>query len=522
MARKDAIYLDSWLTVKPYKKSVKTDGYYLRLCNEVKRILETTGQIFLRNLVDSGELKSLTCILVSYFEDVISESGVWEAFVSVHERKYGKPLPFYPCEDYAEQEINEEDVAFLIWNVVTTLDPGVFLNPYDVEIGKIAAAVMEVFEREYETAPENEDLFQWFHPEILPDDYYGARHFMGVILFGSYLFHLDTEVKFLAQQQAIMNGEDENLEFMLSESHDEYLHKTPTRLMAMTADEWAVEILGKDHPAAEAFEHKSARLSGFFMARGAREEAVVFEHIASGEIIEVIRESLSDMRTLPREGTICFLGVVEWNSKWWFSGNLFSIPYDGALIDQEKQSVDSLKAVDFLMDPKVWADNMKRMSQAFRDYTDGKLLLFLPAEEIIPYMKTYFLHLEEKAEKEEGFPRWRTVPEDFPPVPIGIENGLIFHNPLRGPETLLGANPAFAAEDNPEFEPDEAPAHILDMLVSDECSIELFEMCIHLGEGNIPFLDKGIGRILVSDLDFILRYWKTDLFGNRPGNSLFL
>jgi len=65
-------------------------------------------------------LTELAAFLVCCFEDVISDLGLWRVFRDEHERMYGKRLPFYDLpDDYFEEEINFEDVAFLIWYYLT-------------------------------------------------------------------------------------------------------------------------------------------------------------------------------------------------------------------------------------------------------------------------------------------------------------------------------------------------------------------------------------------------------------------
>ena len=40
MKKSDKIFINEWLSIKPYKKQVKTDYYYLKLSNDIKSILE--------------------------------------------------------------------------------------------------------------------------------------------------------------------------------------------------------------------------------------------------------------------------------------------------------------------------------------------------------------------------------------------------------------------------------------------------------------------------------------------------
>lgn len=69
--------------------------------------------------------------LAHYLEDVISDFGLWAAFTSKHRELYGKYLPFYTIdeENYYCDEINPEDVRFLIWMVLQKSKETTFCNP---------------------------------------------------------------------------------------------------------------------------------------------------------------------------------------------------------------------------------------------------------------------------------------------------------------------------------------------------------------------------------------------------------
>jgi len=89
------IYISDWLSWKPYNRQVKTDPFYLNLCNQVKKELVTGDQaITLLSYLSYDQLNQLCCFLTSYFEDLISGTNLWNSFVSVHTRLYKKPCLF--------------------------------------------------------------------------------------------------------------------------------------------------------------------------------------------------------------------------------------------------------------------------------------------------------------------------------------------------------------------------------------------------------------------------------------------
>ena len=86
---KERIYIKQWLDLKPYDNQAPTDYFYLKLCNEVKHSL------VLQLYLEKSEIDILACFLTSYFEDLISGTNIWNSFIRIHKRLYGKQLPFF-------------------------------------------------------------------------------------------------------------------------------------------------------------------------------------------------------------------------------------------------------------------------------------------------------------------------------------------------------------------------------------------------------------------------------------------
>ena len=122
------IYIKDWLEIKPYDSIHQEDHYYLHLSNKVMEALHK-GDLFkdYKKLFTAKVRIQLCCFLASYLEDLVSGSELWNSFVRKHTKLYDKPLPFYVTEDYAEEEINNEDICFLIWY---------FMNTIQEEIGR--------------------------------------------------------------------------------------------------------------------------------------------------------------------------------------------------------------------------------------------------------------------------------------------------------------------------------------------------------------------------------------------------
>ena len=63
--------------------------------------------------------KKLCLYTAAYFGDVVSGLGLWQAFIKTHLALDDTSLPFYTMRpDYIKDEINEEDIRFIIWNTL--------------------------------------------------------------------------------------------------------------------------------------------------------------------------------------------------------------------------------------------------------------------------------------------------------------------------------------------------------------------------------------------------------------------
>lgn len=85
-------------------------------------------------------LKEICLYTAAYLEDVISELGLWRSFVNKHSELYGTALPFYTLTpDYTKDEINEEDIRFIIWNTLQKAPyPHSYIHPMTTSIRQTA------------------------------------------------------------------------------------------------------------------------------------------------------------------------------------------------------------------------------------------------------------------------------------------------------------------------------------------------------------------------------------------------
>lgn len=152
-----AIYPKDWLEIHPYKVHQASDAYFVALANKLYKVCN------LPSLSPVG-CRRLCLYLAAYLEDQISGLGLWKAFITEHTSFYGTALPFYTLSaDYVPDEVNVEDVCFLIWNTwQKDLSEHNYINPSEEVILQQANCFINILNTAYEEAPENELLQNFF------------------------------------------------------------------------------------------------------------------------------------------------------------------------------------------------------------------------------------------------------------------------------------------------------------------------------------------------------------------------
>ena len=526
------IYIPDWLSWKPYNRQVKTDLYYLNLCNQVRRELVTGDQaITLLSYLSYDQLNQLCCFLTSYFEDLISGTNLWNSFVSVHTRLYKKALPFYDLDEYVEKEINYQDISFLIWYFLNTVQDEKFVSPFHDFILESAEKVVQVFDEAWEYAPENEQLLSCYQLDDDEEDFYRARNLIDTLIFHSYLFLVDFGRALKEREEEIIEKQvyNENLLPFLNENRDVMLHTSRSRLLSLTGKEWVAEILREEHPLRAEFLKMSQKINGFFLYKGQDRTDVFLEHIASGKEFKMTKKSFEHSDSLQETDTIVFIGLVRWRDEWWFSGTHYQIPFNADLILEEKQSLVSRAQVNFLDHSLYNADEtLRKQEKAFLDYNGGSQIAFLPSEKMNDFLAGFVKHFNDSLnlsgeEVEQSKKRFR---DDGIPLGNGLidlsdepdtpETGLVFFNPKRGCEVVYGVNSAFPLPNNPYFQEELSQEHLMRLLMDPSVSTEIVLFCINQCKKKLTVLKTSPLKDYLKDIDFLLRFWKKDNYHATP------
>lgn len=531
---KGKIFINDWIRLKPYNKQKPSDLYYLKIANEVKKTFIKSGGLTLNHLINNENLvNSFSCFLTSYFEDVISKSGIWGAFISLHNKMYGKILPFYPTEDYLEDEINEVDVKFLIWYFVNSIQSETFVFPNSKAIEDFSGLIMEIFEREFEYAPENENLKIHYTLDLVDNDYYLVRHLIDRILFKTYLFFPDTAMQLEEQELDIIKKEKGKLTIRyLNDNRDFFLHKSHTALLGIKGKDWLAEIFGKEHELYQDLLDISPRVAGNFLYKGQDENDILLEHIASGKKFQMTKKSFEHTDELRKIDTIIYAGLVRWQNEWWFSGVISIRPYDAEFVENQKKSMGSRKQVDFLdFGNEKITEMLQDQTEAFLKFNNGSLIAFMPTSEFDNFSRAFIDYyndslnftdkeIEESNKRADKADVGKNKVEQIEMFSDMEEPGLVFFNPKSGLEMAWGVTDAFPLSHNPWIDEDEVEDSMMTLLTSQDLSRELAMYSIEHFKKDIQFFQEKNGKSIVEDLDFLMRFFKKEHYHTQPAISL--
>lgn len=148
------IFMKPWLTFHGRTKILSTDGWYLDFANKLFPILDASK--FLPREVEGK--KHLAIVLTTYFEDCVGNDGRgWPHFTEMYHKRYGKYLPFYETsEGYMPDEINREDICFLLWSSTSGIDMFGLTrveDPFNKELLKLATDIFNFMNEYFEQAP---------------------------------------------------------------------------------------------------------------------------------------------------------------------------------------------------------------------------------------------------------------------------------------------------------------------------------------------------------------------------------
>ncbi len=461
------IYPKKWLELHPYKQTNSVDQYYVGIANEIhKRLYSST-------IADAFEeeenIRYTSLCLAAWFEDVISQTGIWQAFTAECRKRYGAYLPFYPIKgDYFPDEINLEDIRFLLWHHIQYLCRGISaINPENPGIEQTAQEIYGLLAEEYETAPENERMQEFlYHSAMGEEDFFHYREILDWFHYQCY-FNIENVAQCRDEAERLLDDEKitpEMAETLIYATRTSLTFKGRRNLLSLTSPEW-LALIGNAHPEHQLWGKVKVRENSCYLLEKEDDRYLYVKDLCSedeGEF-KITKKSLNLSAIRSREAgkstLICEL--IYFGNAWWQCGMLLENKYNQKMAEY----------VDDLTKQKE-KTNEKAAFHDFIKASGGKSFVFCQSQEEI----SDFLLNKMDYNLKEGL--------DIPR--INTENGaMLMANPHTGLHIQFKLCECIKSPDNPNYNKEEAEKNAIMFIVNPDI-IPYQLSCILQDEGMLP------------------------------------
>ena len=461
------IYPKEWLELHPYKQTNSVDQYYVGIANEIhKRLYSST-------IADAFEeeenIRYTSLCLAAWFEDVISQTGIWQAFTAECRKRYGTYLPFYPIKgDYFPDEINLEDIRFLLWHHIQYLCRGISaINPENPGIEQTAQEIYGLLAEEYETAPENERMQEFlYHSAMGEEDFFRYREILDWFHYQCY-FNIENVAQYRDEAERLLDDEKitpEMAETLIYATRTSLTFKGRRNLLSLTSPEW-LALIGKAHPEHQLWGKVKARENSCYLLEKEDDEYLYVKDLCSedeGEF-KITKKSLNlsaiRSREVGKSTLICEL--IYFGNAWWQCGMLLENKYDQKIAEY----------VDDLTKQKE-KTNEKATFHDFIKASGGKSFVFCQSQEEI---SDFLLN-------KMGY----GLKEDLDIPRIHTETGaMLMANSHTGLHIQFKLCECIKSPDNPYYNKEEAEKNAIMFIVNPDV-IPYQLSCILQDEGMLP------------------------------------
>lgn len=519
------VLITMWMQFKPYDEMASADKFYLSLANKIRKLLVKPKY---RDFVDGGESSYswpdfLAVFLTSYLEDLVSGIQIWNTFTQENKKRTGRELPFVNLDEYYTEEINPQDVTFLLWYYKDQTSTGGYVYKEDSILQTLSEEVYAILDSHWDAAPVNVQWLNWLRLADEVDDgltYYRQRDVLLTLLFETYLFAFDANLSCYEELSKIEDKPNaaQAQAFIEHRTYTE-AYTMPTSLLGWTASEWYLATGHGNSFSRENIRQLQARITSPFVFLRQTEQHYVFKDVINKEEIPMLSSSFDDRKINLKfqEGMLYTLGMTKWRGKWWYSGlcapHAFDITEETYKI--ERDPLDYLYAHDNIT-PNRSTRFLERESenaylhQSFMEVSgQNSFVQFSGPEEFAAFCDKLSLALQQRPDNPDGLKdncieRVASLKEGF----AEYDRNFFF---LSSPETFDNS----AIDEIEELLPDldkptplgmeEQEENIRNLLWFPEEDFEIIACFFEHYRHQIPFLATEDGQQVVENLAFYMK-----------------
>lgn len=372
---------------KPYSKPSDCDSFYVDVQRDLFGML---GTITVRNCVLTTEQKAeLSYRLVSYFEDVVNEIGIWNALRKWHLKLYGKKNPLIAIdeEEYNDHEINPEDIQFIIYTSLVTFfnesdELKTFISPVSQNLLLLSEDIF-AYLASYEEIYVN-DFYKNYFTVTDDSDYFDFKYKLSWFGLAGYLtgYELNSEsLSLLKKYSGNRNDYDHGITGRVAYEINEQLIRTyQTRWSALTPLDIMTELIQCSESKREEIRNLKYKHEGTYHLQNQDARYYYFYNTGTEKEYPVLKDSVEGKGLSGEMSEYYRCGFVKWNNEFWLSGILFNMnptPDELRIQNLKNQNVFYKYDKDFraLLDKSFTEYHdalMEYFQQQLISYSDGK------------------------------------------------------------------------------------------------------------------------------------------------------
>lgn len=500
---KKIIFTQEWMAMHPYGKADDVDQYYTNLANRIYHALD--GACFTHQFGNMQDAKMLALCLAAYFEDVLSDTGIWKAFTTECMARYGVYVPFYlgpamaaantangedtAIPSYRQGDLNIADIKFLLWHHYQQSVLGrEAVPPLFGSIEIAARMVYNVLDAEYETAPENVRMREFISElPTAADRFFDYRNALEWFHYGCY-FNVGNQRRLAGTLQWLMQTGNYN-EVSAYAARIEATMGSRDNLLALSSAEWLAKI-SEAHPAHKLWTETEFKYGRFYAVKKTDDEYVYLKDTLDDSTVKLNRKSLdpeafADGRKLD---SYIFATLFRFGESWWLNGTMRGFAAD----KDTKKEVAARRAQyahkDCIKDYNLLKSNGFGAQFLFADKGDD-VKEFLKS---IGYDKPLALK-----------------------IPAECRGIIVFGTPYTGLGVTINMAQCICSPDNPYYDSARAAENCFDIICGRGNAFPYEIVCMLIAGGMLPdanvFTSKYIGelglRITQENLPFLADYY---------------
>lgn len=501
---KKVIFTKEWMASHPYDKPNDVDLYYTELANNIYHELDES--CFVHQFQNAVNAKMLAICIAEYFEDVLSGTCIWKAFTTECKKRYGVYVPFYQegylhdtdverfgkeNTTYHPDEINLADIKFLLWHhyQLSSYHREV-IPPLFSTIDIAAKLVYDILDAEYETAPENERLYQFLCEQPATED--APEVYTNVVDWMHYGCYLNTgnDIRLINEFRELQRRGEFNPVLGEAMKADQMVFYRNI-MLGLTSPEWLAKI-SEFHPAHKLWTHVEFREGRPLLIEKMDENFIYAKDLLDEDEVQINRSSLHVEEDF--DYTPFLKGEQLIKSSLFKLGNHWNLHNMGTAFIYNDETKEGIKAnKELLSHKRPLADYALLKKNGY----DNKFIFLEDKKALIEFFDSI------------GFKKPAEV--TFPPsVPKGI---IVSGSPYTGINVTFGLAHCIYSEGNPYYDEIKAQMDDINIIAGNALPYEL--VCRLIDSNMLPdastFTSKYVKeeglRITQENLQFIVDYY---------------